>query len=86
MRGFVLALAPLLLLAAAPASDPVAVPVTLGTGLGEHQSGRLLVFAKKIEPGAKPGDVDIDVFAPDSVIVAARDVPNLVIGATALVD
>lgn len=74
------------LLAAAPAPDPVAVPVTLSSAAGDNQSGRLLVFAKKIEPGAKPGDVDAGFSDAASVTIAAREIASLRGGETALVD
>ena len=48
------ATAALLLAGAAPASDPVSIAVRLERYTGNPQSGRLLVFAKRVEPGAKP--------------------------------
>lgn len=78
------------LLAAAapmPAQDPVAVPVTVTKELGDHQSGRLIVFAKKVEPGAKPEtEIDTNPFAPTAVSLAAREVPDLSAGNVVLVD
>jgi len=77
----------LALLAAAPPPDPVAIPVTVAADLGDHQSGRLIVFAKRIEPGAKP-DVEIDAtsFGAAEVSLAAREVDDLGSGKVALVD
>lgn len=86
LNKLAVALGAAFLLAAAPAPDPVAVPVTLAPAAGDHQSGRLIVFAKKIERGAKPGDVDVDMFDPDSVAIAAREIPDLRGGETTLVD
>lgn len=83
---FVVALGALFLAAAAAPSDPVSVPVTLAPSLAGHQSGRLLVFATRIEPGARPEDVDVSPFKPDAVTVAARELPDLSPGAVVLVD
>ncbi len=81
------AAAALLLVAAAPAADPVTVPVRLAAGLGDHQSGRLLIFAKKVDPGAAPdAEVDTSQFDPKSVAVAAREVEDLRQGSVAVVD
>lgn len=81
------AAAALALLAAAPTPDPVAVRVTVAPALENHQSGRLLVFVKKVEPGAKP-DVEIDAtsFGAAEVSLAAREVEDLGDGKIALVD
>ena len=37
----------------APGS-PVVIPVTVAPALGDHFSGRLIVFAEKAKPEAKP--------------------------------
>ena len=63
---------------ALPAAAQVAVPVSLAPGLGETQSGRLLVFAQRVEPGAEPQEsVDTSPFRPTDVAVAAREVRDL---------
>ncbi|MES2098062.1 MAG: alpha/beta hydrolase-fold protein [Pseudomonadota bacterium] len=77
----------LLLGAASPGTDPVAIPVTVAASLGEHLSGRLIVFAQKVEPGAKPSaDVDFSPFQPTGATFAAREVGDLQPGRVALVD
>ncbi|MEZ5921625.1 MAG: hypothetical protein R3C60_09780, partial [Parvularculaceae bacterium] len=52
-----------------------AVPVTLDPSIEGVQSGRIIVFAEKVEPGAVTADkVDFSIFAPERVSVAAREV------------
>jgi len=77
----------LALVAAAPPPDPVAIPVTVASAIDDHQAGRLIVFARKVEPGAKP-DMEIDAtsFGAAEVSVAAREVQDLGGGKVALVD
>ena len=68
----------LLLGAAAPAPRPVAIPVTVAATIGDHQSGRLIVFVERVDPRAKPSDsVDFNAFAPTGATIAARDVTDL---------
>ncbi|MBS0479371.1 MAG: enterochelin esterase, partial [Proteobacteria bacterium] len=68
----------LLLGAAGPAPRPVAIPVTVATSLGDHQSGRLIVFVERVKPRAKPSDaVDFNAFAPTGATIAAREVTDL---------
>jgi len=75
-----------LLLVAATAT-PVTVTVQLAPQLGDHQSGRLLVFAKRVEPGATPEtEIDTSPFSPKSVAIAGREVEDLRGGGTAIVD
>jgi S-formylglutathione hydrolase FrmB len=77
----------LLLLAAAAPGDPVTVPVRLAQSLGDHQSGRLLIFAKKVDPGAKPEDaIDTSGFDPRAVSIEAREVGDFRAGATVTVN
>ncbi|WP_109809249.1 alpha/beta hydrolase [Sphingosinithalassobacter portus] len=73
-----------------PATSPhvaaPAVPVMLSADLGEHRSGRLLVFAQRVEPGAEPQDsVDTSPFNPSGTAIAAREVSDLTPGAPAFV-
>ena len=74
----------------APATSPhvavPAVPVMLSPELGEHRSGRLLVFAQRVEPGAEPQDsVDTSPFNPSGTAIAAREVSDLTPGTQAFV-
>lgn len=69
------------------AAGPVTVPVKLGAGIADHQSGRLLVFAQKVEPGAKPDDgVDPSPYDPRATSIAAVEVADLSAGGTVAVD
>lgn len=77
----------LVLGAASPSADPVAVRVTVANQLGEHQSGRLIVFAEKAAPDARPdAPVDFDPFSPTGASIAAREVGDLSPGGIAQVD
>ena len=77
----------LLLGAAAPAPRPVAIPVTVAAALGDHQSGRLIVFVERATPKAKPSDpVDFNAFAPTGATIAAREVTDLRPASAAVVD
>lgn len=69
-------------------ADPVAIPVTVAPALAPAPlSGRLIVFAQRIEPGAAPQtEIDSSPFAPTQTSVAAREVHALTAGRTALVD
>lgn len=83
-------LAPLLVLAAPAAvhadSAAFAVPVAVAPDLKGDASGRLLVFAQKVEPGAAPQEkVDTSPFDPTGTAVAGLEVRHLAPGATALV-
>jgi S-formylglutathione hydrolase FrmB len=61
----------------APAS-PVTIPVTVAPALGDHFSGRLIVFAEKAKPDAKPATaVDFSPFEPTGASIAAREVSDL---------
>jgi Enterochelin esterase and related enzymes len=65
---------------------PLAVPVVTARDLGSDAGGRLLVFAQRIDPGAKPQEkVDTSPFDPSSTAVAALEVRRLAPGAAALV-
>jgi S-formylglutathione hydrolase FrmB len=80
--------AALLLAAAQPAfADPVAITVAAAPTLDGAQSGRILVFATRVEAGAAPAtEVDSSAFAPTGTAVAAREVQALRPGETAIVD
>ena len=70
----------------AASAAPVAVPVVTTRDLGDDAGGRLLVFAQKVEPGAKPQDeVDTSPFEPTGTAIAAIEVKHLAPGETALV-
>lgn len=74
---------------AAPAlADPVAVPVSVAAEAAPApQSGRLIVFAQRIEPGAAAQEeVDSSPFNPTGTAVAAREVQSFAAGQVALVD
>jgi S-formylglutathione hydrolase FrmB len=81
-------LAAVTLACAAPASaDPVTIPVALAPGMTAPQSGRLIVFAQRVEPGAPPqANVDSAPFRLTDTAVAAREVEALAPGGTAIVD
>jgi hypothetical protein len=82
-------LALLALAAAAPVAgaDPVTVPVTLASGVEGMQSGRLLVFARRLEPGAAlPAEVDTSPFEPSGTAVVGREVEALAPGQTVALD
>jgi hypothetical protein len=75
------------LLAAPVAAQTVTVPVKLDPAVGGAQSGRILVFAHKVDPADKPSDsVDTTEFHPSDTAIAAREVDALQPGATATVD
>jgi enterochelin esterase-like enzyme len=77
--------AAMLLVAAAAA--PVVVPVRLAAGIADHQSGRLLVFAQRVEPGAKASEsIDPSPYDPRATAIAAREVEDLSAGGTVAVD
>ncbi|QIG79263.1 alpha/beta hydrolase [Stakelama tenebrarum] len=80
--------APAIAQEAVPAAQDTAagIAVTLSPELGEHRSGRLLVFAQRVEPGAEPQDaVDTSPFNPTGTAIAAREISDLSPGAPALV-
>jgi S-formylglutathione hydrolase FrmB len=69
------------------AADPVVIPVTAAPGQEEILSGRLIVFAQRIEPGAPAQEsVDSSPFNPTETAVAAREVQALRPGQIAQVD
>ncbi|HTN39556.1 MAG TPA: hypothetical protein VLZ84_00305, partial [Asticcacaulis sp.] len=69
------------------AAQSVTLPVRLDPSISGAQSGRILVFAQKIQPGEKPSDnIDINIFHPTDTAVAARQVEVLEPGATATLD
>ncbi|MGI4881263.1 MAG: alpha/beta hydrolase-fold protein [Janthinobacterium lividum] len=74
--------------AAAESVAPVSsVPVLLAPVVHGSQSGRLIVFAKRVEPGAKPEDeIDTSPFEPTGTAIAASDAWSWSPGQVALVD
>ena len=59
-------------------APPVTIPVTVAPALGDHFSGRLIVFAEQAKPDAKPADaVDFSPFEPTGASIAAREVSDL---------
>lgn len=80
--------AALLLAAAAPAlAEPVAIEVTTAPSIQAPQSGRILVFAHRVEPGAPASnEVDSSPFEPTGTAVAGREVQALTSGRPAIVD
>ena len=78
----------IVLAAAAPAlADPVAIEVTAAPSIQGPQSGRILVFAHRVEPGAPAtNEVDSSPFEPTGTAVAGREVQALSAGRPALVD
>ncbi len=74
-------------LAPAIAPSPVVVSVTIGASVDNHQSGRIIIFAKKLADPAKPDTaVGFDVFTPSAASIAAREVADLTVGKVAQVD
>jgi len=91
IRALVAAGSHMLIANAAPAmaatAAPAQIPVTMSPSLGEHQSGRLIVFAKPLaDPAKLDAMVTFDPFTPSAVWIAARDVGDLGAGKTVLVD
>ncbi|SNS71143.1 alpha/beta hydrolase [Sphingopyxis indica] len=82
---------PIALALSAPAAvladpAPMAAPVVTTQDLGGDASGRLLVFAQRIEPGAPAQEeVDTSAFNPTGTAIAAREVAHLAPGTPALV-
>jgi len=76
-----------LVAAAAPAADPVEVPVQLSVPSPTPLSGRLIIFAEPAKAGEKlPDEVDANPFAGTPTAVAARDVASFSTGQVATVD
>src|SRR5882672_2587337 len=68
-------------------ADPVAIPVTAAPSVHGPLSGRLLVFAHRVEPGAAAETaIDTSPFAPTETAVAAREIDSLAPGQVATVD
>src|SRR6476469_2508104 len=68
-------------------ADPVAIPVTAAPSVHGLLSGRVLVFAHRVEPGAAPEtEIDSSPFAPTETAVAAREIDALAAGQVATVD
>lgn len=63
------------------------IPITLGNVVNAPQSGRLIVFAKKVDPVTKaPDEVDTSAFKPTDTAIAARETWSLAPGETATID
>jgi enterochelin esterase-like enzyme len=62
------------------------ITVHLPATASEPAAGRLLLFVAPAPKGALPDAVEADEFEPQSVTVAAQDVPNLPPGGTADID
>ena len=87
MRAILISVVAAALLASQASAQGVAVPVKLDPSIGGAQSGRILVFAQKVNPGDKPSDtVDSEEFKPSDTAIAAREVTALQPGATATID
>ncbi|HEX7338669.1 MAG TPA: alpha/beta hydrolase-fold protein [Rhodanobacteraceae bacterium] len=64
-----------------------AIPVTLAPTIASPQSGRIIVFAKKVDPAAKPPNhVDTSAFEPTGTAIAAKETWSLRQGETAEID
>jgi hypothetical protein len=73
--------------AGAEVPAPVAISVTVAPTLGASNSGRLLVFAKRADPGAAPEKtVDTSPFDPTGTSVLGREVADLSPGHVASLD
>jgi hypothetical protein len=69
------------------APEPGAIPVTLAPSIPGPESGRILVFAKRVEPGAAPAtSIDTSPFEPTGTAIAAREIQALTPGEVARVD
>jgi S-formylglutathione hydrolase FrmB len=63
------------------------IPVGLAPAISSPQSGRIIVFAKQVDPAAKPpGSVDTSAFEPTGTAIAAKETWSLGQGETAEVD
>jgi S-formylglutathione hydrolase FrmB len=68
-------------------ADPVTMNVSAAPSVRGPLSGRLIVFAHRIEPGAAAETaIDVSPFAPTETAVAAREIDALAPGQTAAVD
>lgn len=86
MKHVILGALAMLMTAGAAAAQPVTIPVTLAPG-SAPASGRLLVFATRVQPGAAAQtDIDVSPFEPSGTIVAGREVTALAAGQSATVD
>src|SRR3954471_20876082 len=87
MKRAILFLGLLAFAGAAAGAEPVAIPVTAAPSLQAPLSGRLIVFAHRVEPGAAPETaIDVSPFAPTETAVAAREIEALPAGQAASVD
>jgi S-formylglutathione hydrolase FrmB len=87
MKRAILFLGLLAFAGAAAGAEPVAIPVTAAPSLQAPLSGRLILFAHRVEPGAAPESaIDVSPFAPTETAVAARELESLAPGQVATVD
>jgi S-formylglutathione hydrolase FrmB len=63
------------------------IPVTLAPSIASPQSGRILVFARKVDPVSKPPDsVDTSAIEPTGTAVAAKETWSFLRGEVAQID
>ena len=75
------------LVVSAARGEPVAVEVSAAPAIQGPQSGRILVFARRVEPGAPAStEIDSSAFEPTGTAVAGREVQALNAGGVAIVD
>src|SRR3954469_7094839 len=87
MKNAALFLGLLALAGTAALADPVAIHVSAAPSVQGPLSGRLIVFAHRVEPGAAPETaIDVSPFAPTETAVAAREIEALPAGQAASVD
>ena len=68
-------------------SSPVLIPVSADPARGALQSGRIIVFAKKLEDPLQPDrQVNFNDFTPSATSIAAREVNDVRAGTVVLID
>lgn len=68
-------------------ADPVTIDVAAAPSVQGPLSGRLIVLAHRVEPGAAPeAAIDVSPFAPTETALAAREIDALAPGQIAAVD
>lgn len=87
MKKAAIFLALLAFAGSAASAEPVEIPVTVTPGVQGPLSGRLIVFAHRVEPGAPPETaIDASWFTPTETAVAAREVEAMRPGQITTVD
>lgn len=88
MKKIIIGIALAVALTVTPAlADPIFIPVATPAELNEPLSGRLLVFATEVEPGAEPQEaIDTSAFAPARTSVTAREIESIGAGITTVID